>query len=194
MKYSELVESGATEAKRQDFLAEGEQTPITLRVPKNLKDAAAEAASFVVSASLPSSATASSTSFLGGHRMMPIETPEQKARKKIDKQLNDAGWDIVPRDEYVPKNAQAVEEMLMQGNKESDYLLFVDDKAIAVVEAKREENSLVMTWQTKPSFTLPTRKTGTVFGSTASFPSSTWRTERRSISRTCATQIVTTLS
>ena len=44
MKYSELVESGATEAKRQDFLAEGEQTPITLRVPKNLKDAAVEAA------------------------------------------------------------------------------------------------------------------------------------------------------
>ena len=44
MKYSELVESGATEAKRQDFLAEGEQTPITLRVPKNLNDAAAEAA------------------------------------------------------------------------------------------------------------------------------------------------------
>lgn len=74
--------------------------------------------------------------------MMPIETPEQKARKKIDKQLNDAGWDIVPRDEYVPLNALAVEEMLMQSNKESDYLLFVDDKAIAVLEAKREENSL----------------------------------------------------
>ena len=30
----------------------------------------------------------------------------------------------------------------MQGNHESDYLLFVDDKAIAVVEAKREENPL----------------------------------------------------
>ena len=44
MKYSELLESGATESKRQVFLAEGEQTPITLRVPKNLKDAAAEAA------------------------------------------------------------------------------------------------------------------------------------------------------
>lgn len=44
MKYSELLESGATESKRQDYLAEGEQTPITLRVPKNLKDAAAEAA------------------------------------------------------------------------------------------------------------------------------------------------------
>ena len=44
MKGSELVESGASESKRQDHLAEGEQTPITLRVPKNLKDAAAEAA------------------------------------------------------------------------------------------------------------------------------------------------------
>ena len=30
----------------------------------------------------------------------------------------------------------------MQGNTESDYLLFVDDKAIAVVEAKREDNPL----------------------------------------------------
>lgn len=74
--------------------------------------------------------------------MMPIETPEQKARKKIDKQLNDVGWDIVPRDEYVPKSTSAVMEALMQGNKESDYLLFVDDKAIAVNEAKREENPL----------------------------------------------------
>lgn len=44
MKYSDLVESGATETKRQDFLAEGDPTPITLRVPRNLKDAAVEAA------------------------------------------------------------------------------------------------------------------------------------------------------
>lgn len=44
MKYSELVESGASEARRQGFLAEGEQMAITLRVPKNLKDAAVEAA------------------------------------------------------------------------------------------------------------------------------------------------------
>jgi type I restriction-modification system, R subunit len=68
--------------------------------------------------------------------------PEEKARIKIDKQLTDAGWDIVARDEYIPFNASAVEEALMQGNKESDYLLFVDDKAIAVVEAKAEDNSL----------------------------------------------------
>ena len=69
-------------------------------------------------------------------------TPEEKARVKIDKQLNNAGWEIVSRHEYVPNYASAVKEGLMQGNKESDYLLFVDDKAIAVVEAKAESNSL----------------------------------------------------
>lgn len=68
--------------------------------------------------------------------------PEERARVKIDKQLISAGWDVVSRDEYVPQSASAVKEALMQGNTESDYLLFVEDKAIAVVEAKREENPL----------------------------------------------------
>lgn len=68
--------------------------------------------------------------------------PEEKARVKIDKQLMNAGWDIVSRSEYIPQNSVAVKEALMQGNTESDYLLFVDDKAIAVVEAKKEENCL----------------------------------------------------
>ncbi|MDD3417587.1 MAG: DEAD/DEAH box helicase family protein [Lachnospiraceae bacterium] len=68
--------------------------------------------------------------------------PEELARIKIDKQLNHAGWDIVSRNEYVPNNSSAVKEALMQGNTESDYLLFVDDKAIAVVEAKKESNDL----------------------------------------------------
>ncbi len=69
-------------------------------------------------------------------------TPEEKARVKIDKQLNNAGWDIVSRDEYIPMSTTAVKEALMQGNTESDYLLFIDNKAIAVLEAKREENDL----------------------------------------------------
>lgn len=68
--------------------------------------------------------------------------PEQLARIKIDAQLTEAGWNIVSRDEYVPHLAQAVKEALMSGSTESDYLLFVDNKAIAVVEAKREENNL----------------------------------------------------
>lgn len=68
--------------------------------------------------------------------------PEEMAREKIDKQLKRAGWDIVSRDEYTPNTTSAVKEALMKGNTESDYLLFVDNKAIAVVEAKREENPL----------------------------------------------------
>ena len=68
--------------------------------------------------------------------------PEEKARVKIDKQLRNAGWDIVARDEYVPNSTSAIKEALMVGNTESDYLLFIDGKAIAVVEAKREDNPL----------------------------------------------------
>ena len=68
--------------------------------------------------------------------------PEEKTRVKIDKQLMDAGWNIVPRDEYIPNLSLAVKEALMQGGKESDYLLFVDNKAIAVIEAKKEGNPL----------------------------------------------------
>lgn len=68
--------------------------------------------------------------------------PEELARIKIDKQLNAAGWEIVSRNEYIPNNSSAVKEAIMQGNTESDYLLFVDDKAIAVVEAKKEANKL----------------------------------------------------
>ena len=68
--------------------------------------------------------------------------PEEKARVKIDKQLTDSGWNIVSRDEYIPNLSLAVKEALMQGGKESDYLLFIDNKAIAVIEAKKEENFL----------------------------------------------------
>ena len=68
--------------------------------------------------------------------------PEEKARVKIDKQLRNAGWDIVSRNEYLPNSTSAIKEALMGGNTESDYLLFIDGKAIAVVEAKREDNPL----------------------------------------------------
>lgn len=71
-----------------------------------------------------------------------IMLPEEKARLKIDRQLINAGWDVVSRHEYIPNSASAVKEALMQGNTESDYLLFVEDKAIAVVEAKKESNPL----------------------------------------------------
>ena len=70
--------------------------------------------------------------------------PEQKARVKIDQMLKDSGWTVVSRDDFTPDavNAQAVEENLMKGNLEADYILYLDGKAIAVLEAKREENKL----------------------------------------------------
>lgn len=70
--------------------------------------------------------------------------PEQKARVQIDKALENAGWTVVDRDEFVPTaiNAQAVRENILKGNKEADYILYLDGKAIGVLEAKREENKL----------------------------------------------------
>lgn len=69
-------------------------------------------------------------------------TPEEKARVKIDSKLGRAGWYIVNRNEYIPQTTSAIREALAQGNRESDYLLFVENKAIAVIEAKRADNPL----------------------------------------------------
>lgn len=68
--------------------------------------------------------------------------PEELARNKIDRQLKNAGWDIVERNEYIPQRTAAIKEALMLGNTKSDYLLFVENKAIAVIEAKKESNNL----------------------------------------------------
>ena len=38
--------------------------------------------------------------------------PEERARIKIDKQLINAGWDVVSRHEYIPNSASAVKEAL----------------------------------------------------------------------------------
>lgn len=71
--------------------------------------------------------------------------PEEQARVLIDEMLAAAGWAVVPRSEYLDvPHAQAVTEALTKGNNEADYLLFLDGKAIGVLEAKRAENSLGM--------------------------------------------------
>ena len=69
--------------------------------------------------------------------------PEEKARIKIDEWLIDAGWEVVSRSEYSDKYcAQAVKENLMKGNFEADYVLYLSGKAVAVIEAKKKENTL----------------------------------------------------
>jgi type I restriction enzyme R subunit len=70
-------------------------------------------------------------------------TPEEKARLIIDKKLEDAGWQIVDRNDYSPSvSAVAVREGLLKGNLEADYLLFLNGKAIGVIEAKKENIEL----------------------------------------------------
>lgn len=66
--------------------------------------------------------------------------PEQKARVHIDRMLEEAGWRVVDRMDYAPNmTAVAIREGLMMGNKETDYLFFLNGKAVGVLEAKREE-------------------------------------------------------
>ena len=69
--------------------------------------------------------------------------PEEKARVRIDRQLEEAGWKVVSRDEFTASmSAAAVKEGLMKGGLEADYLLFLNGRAIGVVEAKAEHVSL----------------------------------------------------
>lgn len=67
-------------------------------------------------------------------------TPEEKARVKIDQMFEDAGWQVVDRDFYSPSiTAAAIREGLLNGNHEADYFLFLNGKAVGVLEAKRAE-------------------------------------------------------
>lgn len=67
-------------------------------------------------------------------------TPEERAREKIDRMFADAGWDVIDREDYsAGMTAVAIREGLLKGNKEADYFLFLNGKAIGVLEAKRAE-------------------------------------------------------
>nr|WP_129732401.1 type I restriction endonuclease subunit R [Parabacteroides goldsteinii] len=66
--------------------------------------------------------------------------PEEKARVKIDQMFVDAGWAVVDRDHYAPNiTAVAIKEGLLKGNLEVDYFLFINGKAVGVLEAKRKD-------------------------------------------------------
>lgn len=73
-----------------------------------------------------------------------MTTPEELARKKIDIQLQEAGWVIQNRDNFdrTASLGVAVREFLMDDNTDADYLLFVAGKACGVIEAKKEGESL----------------------------------------------------
>ena len=69
--------------------------------------------------------------------------PEEKARLEIDNKLQTAGWCVVDRKHYTPSiSAVAITEGLLKGNLEADYLLFIEGKAIGVLEAKKSDTLL----------------------------------------------------
>ena len=69
------------------------------------------------------------------------DTPEQRARVRIDAALEASGWLVQNRDEMNVAAGRGVavrEFKLKQGYGFADYLLFVDDHAVGVLEAKPE--------------------------------------------------------
>jgi type I restriction enzyme R subunit len=75
--------------------------------------------------------------------MTPLTTPEATARESIDRQLADAGWavqDHAALNLYAARGVAVREFPLKTGP--ADYLLFVDRRAVGVVEAKKEGETL----------------------------------------------------
>ncbi len=88
-----------------------------------------------------------------------MSTPEEIARQNTDKQLEACGWVIQSRRDlnlYAARGVAVREFPLDTG--EADYLLFVDRKAVGVVEAKHEGTTLsgVADQAAKYSVGLPT--------------------------------------
>ena len=78
--------------------------------------------------------------------MTENQNPEQKARDNIDALLKQAGW-VVQSAKKIDLNAglgQAVREYPTDTGP-ADYVLFVDKKAVGVIEAKREEEGQRLT-------------------------------------------------
>ncbi len=72
------------------------------------------------------------------------KTPEERARKSIDQQLEACGWQVQDRDEadITANLGVAIREFPLTGGDEADYLLYAGGRAIGVVEAKPEGTTL----------------------------------------------------
>ncbi len=72
-------------------------------------------------------------------------TPEQQARVNIDRLLQQAGWAVQNADSinlYAGSGVAVREFPMKSGHGKADYLLYVDQKAAGVVEAKPEGSTL----------------------------------------------------
>ena len=78
--------------------------------------------------------------------MTTNQTPEQQARDRIDRLLAQAGWAVQSnrKIDFSAGAGQAVREYQTDAGP-ADYVLFVDRKAVGVIEAKREEEGQRLT-------------------------------------------------
>src|SRR5204862_2805496 len=73
------------------------------------------------------------------------ETPEKAARRQIDSALTAAGWqvqDATAANLLAGRGVAVREFKLNPGHGYADYLLYVDGRAVGVIEAKREGDTL----------------------------------------------------
>ncbi|MBX3194734.1 MAG: DEAD/DEAH box helicase family protein [Microbacteriaceae bacterium] len=78
--------------------------------------------------------------------------PEQRARARIDDQLERAGWVVVRRKQdlnlFAGQGVALYEKVMAPGHGEADYILYVDRRVVGVIEAKKEGTPLAgVEWQ-----------------------------------------------
>lgn len=90
---------------------------------------------------------------------MVNQNPEQKARDIIDKQLIDAGWVVQDKKKInlIAGLGVAVREYQTDIGP-ADYVLFVDKKAVGIIEAKREEEGIRLSTVEEQSVQYATAK------------------------------------
>ncbi len=74
-----------------------------------------------------------------------MHSPEEQARAVIDAMLHQVGWvvqDVAQANLGVSRGVAIREFPLQPGHGFADYLLFVDQRAAAVIEAKKEDTTL----------------------------------------------------
>jgi len=72
-----------------------------------------------------------------------VTTPEEKAREKIDWQLNEAGWIVQNRDEInlAANDGVIIREFpLIGGEGYADYMLFVDRRPVGAPDDKPDSD------------------------------------------------------
>src|SRR3954454_292468 len=76
---------------------------------------------------------------------------EARARRLIDRQLTDAGWVVQDRKNlnlFAGPGVAVREVVMAKGHGRADYVLYVDKRAVGVIEAKPEGTTLSgVEWQ-----------------------------------------------